>query len=164
MHELPCLYDTSFPDTDPFEPQAGGCCSIWPYRFGDVIELPITLAQDHTVFEILRRPGIETWVDKGRWLIEQRGLITLITHPDYLLSEERLSRYDAFLAWLTSQPDGWIAPPRDVAEWWLVREGLRCETDAENAAQIVGPGGEHAAVLWARQVDGAVKFSTDPPH
>ena len=36
-------YDSSFPDTDPFEPQAGGCCSLLPYFNGDLVELPITL-------------------------------------------------------------------------------------------------------------------------
>ena len=58
MHELDCLYDSSFPDTDPFEPQAGGCCSIFPFMFGDVVELPITLLQDHTLLEILRRRDV----------------------------------------------------------------------------------------------------------
>ena len=54
MPELGCLYDSSFPDTDPFEPQGGGCCSIFPFFLGDLVELPITLVQDHTMLEILR--------------------------------------------------------------------------------------------------------------
>ena len=53
MPELGALYDSSFPDTDPFEPQGGGCCSILPYFLDDLVELPITLVQDHTLWEIL---------------------------------------------------------------------------------------------------------------
>jgi len=64
MPELGCVYDSSFPDTDPFEPQAGGCCSIWPYWIGQLLELPITLPQDHTVLEILRRPLPALWREK----------------------------------------------------------------------------------------------------
>jgi hypothetical protein len=51
--ELGALDDSSFSDTDPFGPQAGGCCSILPYFLGDLVELPITLVQDHTLWEIL---------------------------------------------------------------------------------------------------------------
>ncbi len=57
MPRLGALYDSSFPDTDPFEPQAGGCCSIFPFFLDDLVELPITLVQDHTMWEILLRAG-----------------------------------------------------------------------------------------------------------
>ena len=36
-------YDSSSPDTDPFEPQSGGCCSLLPFHNGELVELPITL-------------------------------------------------------------------------------------------------------------------------
>ena len=84
MRELGCSYDSSFPDTDPFEPQSGGCCSILPYFFGDVVELPITLIQDHTMWEILRRDDIALWTDKATWVAERHGLVNVIVHPDYL--------------------------------------------------------------------------------
>ena len=43
MHRLGFGYDTSYSDTDPYEPQAGGCCSFLPYFNQDMVELPITL-------------------------------------------------------------------------------------------------------------------------
>ena len=46
-------YDSSYPDTDPYEPQPGGCCSWLPYFNQDLVELPITLPQDYTLFTIL---------------------------------------------------------------------------------------------------------------
>jgi hypothetical protein len=165
MSELGCLYDSSFPDTDPFEPQPGGCCSIFPYFIGDLVELPITLAQDHTLWEILRVPSIDVWRNKGDWLISQHGLLNVIVHPDYISTPERLARYDELLGYLRSRldsHDGWHVLPRDVASWWKARASLRVE-GAEGGAHIVsenGAGGyaERAAVAWAHERDGTMTF------
>jgi peptidoglycan/xylan/chitin deacetylase (PgdA/CDA1 family) len=158
MSELPCLYDSSFPDTDPFEPQPGGCCSILPFCFGEVVELPITLLMDHTMFEILRWPGVQAWTEKSEWLIRQQGLINLITHPDYLANDEYLARYDAFVGWLVQQRGGWMALPREVAEWWKLRGGLCCETDATGDPHIVGTGSEMASIMWASRDGDRIAF------
>jgi hypothetical protein len=158
MPELACLYDTSFPDTDPFEPQAGGCCSIFPFFLGDLVELPITLVQDHTLFEILRERSIQRWVEKSEWIIENNGLINLLVHPDYLLKEERLGLYEEFLEFLRAQVGGWHALPREVAEWWKERESLECRDDADGGVHIVGPRAAvaDARVMWAREKDGRI--------
>jgi peptidoglycan/xylan/chitin deacetylase (PgdA/CDA1 family) len=161
MPELGCLYDSSFPDTDPFEPQAGGCCSILPFFLGDLVELPITLVQDHTLFEILREDSIGQWTRKSDWIIENHGLVNLITHPDYLDTPRRLRLYEDFLEYLATQPGGWHALPRDVARWWRTRSGLRCVEDADGV-RIEGPGAERAAVTWARADGDAVTFDTRP--
>ncbi len=150
MPELGSLYDSSFPDTDPFEPQPGGCCSILPYFLEKMVELPITLVQDHTLWEILRQDTIEMWSRKSDWIIANEGLINLITHPDYLDRPERLRMYDEFLEHLANQRNGWHALPREVAEWWLTRAGLECVED-ETGARIEGEGAERATLAWARR-------------
>jgi peptidoglycan/xylan/chitin deacetylase (PgdA/CDA1 family) len=146
MPELGCLYDTSFPDSDPFEPQPGGCCSIFPFFIGDLVELPITLVQDHTLFEILRERSVRRWIEKSDWIIENHGLVNLLVHPDYLLTQERLDLYDEFLGYLASRPGGWHALPRDVARWWKERASL----DPDNAGD--------AGVAWAYEQDGRIGF------
>jgi hypothetical protein len=142
MPELGCLYDSSFPDTDPFEPQPGGCCSIWPFFLGDLVELPITMAQDHTLFEILGERSIRRWTQKADWLMANHGLINVLVHPDYLISQERLDLYEALLAYLAERSDCWHALPREVAEWWRFRavlEGSRkFRTDYPAAARFAG--------------------------
>jgi len=150
MHELPVDYDSSFPDSDPFEPQGGGCCSIMPFFFGDVVELPITLTQDHTVFEILREPGIDLWRRKSKWLIERHGLINLIVHPDYVVDQKLLARYEAFLDFLAQHDDGWHALPRDVARWWRQRDGLSIAADGA----VAGMTDYAATVAYASERDG----------
>jgi peptidoglycan/xylan/chitin deacetylase (PgdA/CDA1 family) len=161
MPELGCLYDSSFPDTDPFEPQPGGCCSIFPFFLGDLVELPLTLVQDHTLFEILQADSIEQWTAKSDWIIANHGLINLNAHPDYLDTPRRLRMYEEFLEYLGAQDGGWHALPRDVAAWWRVRAELRCvEEDGE--ALIEGPGAERACVMWARPADEGVVFEAEP--
>jgi peptidoglycan/xylan/chitin deacetylase (PgdA/CDA1 family) len=125
MPELGALYDSSFPDTDPFEPQAGGCCSILPFFLGEMVELPITLVQDHTLWEILREDTIELWTSKSEWIAENGGLVNLITHPDYLDRPSRLRMYEEFLEYLAAQDGCWHALPREVAAWWRTREEMR---------------------------------------
>lgn len=130
MHELPVEYDSSFPDSDPFEPQSGGCCSIMPYRYGDVVELPLTLVQDHTLFVILREAGIERWTRKADWLMRHHGLVNVNVHPDYVIEQRYLDRYEALLEHLAEHREtGWHALPRDAARWWRERERLGVAAD-----------------------------------
>ena len=74
MTAMQFKYDSSFPDTDPYEPQTGGCCSIWPYFLGSMVELPLTLPQDHTLFEILQHRDIGVWKEKMEWLLLHGGV------------------------------------------------------------------------------------------
>lgn len=159
MHELGCLYDSSFPDTDPFEPQAGGCCSIHPFFFGDVVELPITLTQDHTLFEILRERSIARWVQKSSWIIANHGLINLIVHPDYVVDAQRLALYEKFLEFLGHQPMSWHALPRDVARWWKARAAMKVGSDGRLDGPAFVDGGLRPTVAYAREVDGRVVIS-----
>jgi len=123
MHEFGCLYDSSFPDTDPFEPQPGGCCSILPFFLRDLVELPITLLQDHTLFEILEQRTADVWISKVDWLVEHHGLVNVLVHPDYV-DAHRLDVYGQLLAHLKGQAGGWHALPREVASWWRLRATL----------------------------------------
>jgi peptidoglycan/xylan/chitin deacetylase (PgdA/CDA1 family) len=158
MPELGCLYDTSFPDTDPFEPQPGGCCSIWPFFLGDLVELPITMVQDHTLFEILRETSIQHWVQKSGWLAANHGLVNVLVHPDYLLSDRRLDLYEQLLDHLAALPEGWHALPREVAGWWRNRAGLeRGRAIPFDPAMTVGPT-VRASTAYARKEGDEIVF------
>jgi hypothetical protein len=162
MPELGAAYDSSFPDADPFEPQGGGCCSILPFFLGDMVELPITLVQDHTLWEILRRDSIDLWVEKSEWVAAHGGLVNLIVHPDYLDRPERWRMYEEFLehlAEMRAERRGWAALPREVAEWWRQRAGMWL-VEEDDMALIVGPGAGRGAVVWAT-LDGD-RLAIDP--
>ena len=121
IKEIPFLYDSSFPDWDPLEPIPGGCMSIYPFMLGNVVELPITLMQDHHLFIYLGRKDNEPWKRKFEWIRERGGMSLLIVHPDYM-DEERLSLYRDFLEYVKEYKDVWHALPRKIAEWMIGKE------------------------------------------
>ncbi|HEY7455838.1 MAG TPA: hypothetical protein VH703_01075 [Solirubrobacterales bacterium] len=160
MPELGALYDSSFPDTDPFEPQPGGCCSILPFFLGETVELPITLVQDHTLWEILREQTIELWTEKCDWIVANGGLINPIVHPDYLDTPARLRMYEEFLEYLAAQRDCWHALPMEVAAWWRTRAELRLVEDGDGA-HIEGDGAERARIVWVSRGGGGLTFELE---
>ena len=76
-------YDSSFPDTDPYEPQPGGCCTWLPYFNEELVELPITLVQDYTLFTILRHEDERLWLGRAHFLREHGGM-ALVDHTSGL--------------------------------------------------------------------------------
>jgi peptidoglycan/xylan/chitin deacetylase (PgdA/CDA1 family) len=158
MPELGCSYDSSFPDTDPFEPQRQGCCSIWPFFLRDLVELPITMPQDHTLFEILRERTIARWVQKSRWLAANHGLINVLVHPDYVLDSRQLEHYEQLLAHLGGLRGGWHALPCEVAAWWRARRRIHDEARAAGVLPEQLAGEEHATTSYARMEGEQIVF------
>ena len=120
-------YDTSYPDTDPFEPQGGGCCTWLPYFNGEMVELPLTMAQDHTLFVILREEDDTVWVRKAERLRERGGMALIDTHPDYLIDDVIRDAYGSLLRRYADDATAWKALPREVSAWWRRRAASRIE-------------------------------------
>ena len=97
VQQLGLEHDSSWSDVARYEPQKGGSCSWLPFFIGQVVELPITMPMDHTVFEVLGDPTDELWHQKADFLRAHGGMALMLTHPDYLLAPERLRLYEAFL-------------------------------------------------------------------
>jgi peptidoglycan/xylan/chitin deacetylase (PgdA/CDA1 family) len=141
-------YDSSYPDTDPFEPQGGGCCSYLPFFNRDTVELPITLPQDHTLFEILGHEDETAWIEKLRYLRQAGGMSLLITHPDYMRSDARLDAYSRFLEQAGAETSTWRALPREVSAWWRRRAASRIERSGAGWV-VTGPAAADAVVALA---------------
>jgi uncharacterized protein len=95
MHNLEWIktldieYDCSTFDTDPFEPQADGVETIFPYIIerpdgSKFVELPYSLVQDFTLFVILQEKTIDIWKKKIAWIAEKGGMALVNVHPDYM--------------------------------------------------------------------------------
>jgi hypothetical protein len=138
MPMLELDYDSSTPDTDPFEPQAGGCCTWLPFFNASIVELPPTLTQDHTLFVILRGDGGAAWSEKAQFLRSRGGMALLVTHPDYLLAGHILAAYGRFLQEFAADPTAWKVLPREVSAWWRRRAASTLEL-RDGAWEIVGP-------------------------
>lgn len=147
MRLLEFDYDSSYPDSDPFEPKGGGCCTWLPFFNGDLVELPITLVQDHTLFVILQRRDEGLWLEKANFLRDRGGMALLITHPDYMLDEERLGAYARFLDAYAEDPTVWRALPRDVAAWWRSRAASEIALSDAGGWEIVGEAADSGRVV-----------------
>jgi len=157
MPELGFAYDTSTPDTDPYEPQPGGCCTTRPFLHGEMVELPITLPQDHTVFAVLDHPDGQVWLDKTGHIRARGGMALVLTHPDYATDPRVTESYRGLLAAYHDDPTAWHALPREVATWWRERAGSHLER-RNGTWCVVGPAAHRAKVRL-----GAERVPPPPP-
>ena len=112
------------------------------------------------MWEILREPGIDRWVDKSRWIMRNHGLVNVIVHPDYVIDEARLALYERFLVFLAAQPGGWHALPRDVAHWWREREALAVAQGPDQQPRLSGSSDYDAQIAYAHERGGQIVFDT----
>ena len=138
-------YDSSWPDTDPFEPQDGGCCTWLPFFNGELVELPLTLPQDHTLFVILGHQDEAAWVEKTEFLRARGGMAMIDTHPDYLVDERIFTAYARFLDRFADDATAWKALPREISAWWRRRAASSLERDGRRW-RIVGPAADEGRV------------------
>ena len=134
LHELNISYDLSTFDTDPFEPQADGVGTIFPFwvsrngRGDRYLEMPYTLVQDFTLFVLMKETSADIWRTKLAWIAQHGGMALLNTHPDYMLINE-VSRafekypveyYIQFLEDIKKRYHGqyWNALPKEVARFY----------------------------------------------
>ncbi len=122
LQKLDITYDASCFDYDPFQPFPGGTGSIWPFISGKFVELPYTLPQDHTMFYVLEQKDISIWINKIKWLVENKGMILALTHPDYLLDKNHFLMYKDLLLYMQQIRSSWNCLPKEIADWWKLKE------------------------------------------
>lgn len=150
LAELPIEYDCTIPNSDPYEPQPGGCCSVWPFFIGNVVELPYTLPQDHTLLTLLGHRSPALWLEQAAAIEREHGLIQCVSHPDpgYLGDRDKRAVYAEFLRGLGEHERLWRALPREVASWWKARAATP-ENDGQLARGVARIDGQ--AVLASLQ-------------
>ncbi len=109
-------YDLSCFDVDPFQMMPGGTHCVWPFKVGKFVELPYTLPQDHVVWMQLGMKDNEVWKRKTEWLMRYRGMVLMLTHPDYLMIDDNLRLYEEFLNYLSELKGLKNYLPREIAE------------------------------------------------
>lgn len=133
IKQLNVEYDLSTFDTDPFEPQADGEGTIFPFivqRNKDddgYVELPYTLVQDFTLFILMNEKSPDIWKKKTDWIVKNGGMVLVNVHPDYINLKKSAGRreefsidlYVEFLEYIKSkyQNEYWHALPREVAAY-----------------------------------------------
>lgn len=153
LKHLKFQYDMSIPNAAHLEPQFGGCCTLMPYFIGDILEIPVTMTQDYSLFHILNECSTDLWKRELRIVLEGHGMASFIVHPDYIVDDSARSTYADLLDHLAVLRDGqnvWIAKPSEINRWWRQRAAM-CVVRDSNGWSVEGPGSEQARLAFAQR-------------
>ena len=162
---LAFAYDMSVPNVAHLEPQRGGCCTVMPYFVGRLLELPLTTVQDYSLFHILGDYSTALWTEQMHHIRQENGLISFVTHPDYLTADRARAVYRELLAHLVRERENshlWMALPSEVDRWWRDRHEMRL-VPMDDSWRVEGPGCERARVAYAVLEDGRCVYRLGPP-
>lgn len=162
LNELNISYDMSVPNVAHLEPQRGGCCTVFPYFAGKVLEIPLTTIQDYSLLHILGDYSIELWKKQIELVTTKHGLVSFIVHPDYILTKNALPVYRSLLAHLSrlrNELNVWIALPGGVNRWWRERNAMSVARDEDGNWRIEGRGRERARIAFARIRNNRIEYA-----
>lgn len=144
-------YDMSMPNAAHLDPTHGGCCTVFPFFVGKILELPLTTSQDYSVFHILNYYSIDLWKKQLDLIQRRNGLMSLLAHPDYLICLRNREVYQHLLDYvleLVSRKNVWHALPGEVDRWWRARSQLKLIRRG-GKWEIEGQGKERARIAYA---------------
>jgi hypothetical protein len=153
-------YDMSVPNVAHLDPLRGGCCTVMPHFIGNIVELPVTTTQDYSVFHVLKDYSIDLWKQQIGLIKRRNGLISIISHPDYLIDHHTRSVYESLLDYLqhmVSDEQIWTALPGEVDLWWRARSEMKL-VPRGNEWEIVGPEKDRARVAYATLEGGRLVY------
>jgi hypothetical protein len=163
MADLNLSYDMSVPNVAHLEPQRGGCCTVMPYFIGNIVELPLTMTQDYSLFHIMENYSIDVWKNQIDLVSRRNGLLSFISHPDYLQEARAQKVYTDLLAYLDklrAERNFWIPLPYQAAQWWRDRRSMKL-VQSPSGWRIEGPGSDRARVAYATITDDRLTYSLD---
>jgi hypothetical protein len=120
----------------------------------------VTTIQDYSLFHILQEYSIGLWKQQISLIRQHHGLISIIVHPDYIIDQGPRRVYSHLLDYLSellSKGETWIALPREVAEWWRLRNELTL-VKSGCSWKIEGNGSERARLAYATSVGGNLRY------
>ena len=158
-------YDSSVPNVAHLDPQRGGCCTVMPYLVGNLVELPVTMTQDYSLFHILNQYSLDLWTRQIETISEHHGLINAVIHPDYMSGPREREVYHGLLqiyARMRDQQNVWVTLPGKVNSWW--RQRSRMKLQRKNGQwEIEGQGSERARLAYASLENGKMVYRLGQP-
>jgi hypothetical protein len=163
LTDLDFSYDMSVPNVAHLDPQSGGCCTLFPYFIGHILELPVTTTQDYSLFHIIGQYSIDLWKTQAQIILQKNGLMNFIVHPDYITSGKAQQTYKDLLTYLSelrAKQNVWITLPREADRWWRARSQMKLVADS-GKWRIEGPEKERARIAFARLEDDRIVYSRE---
>ena len=153
-------YDMSVPNVGHLDPQRGGCCTVFPFFIGDVLELPLTTVQDYSVYHILRSDPLSIWGAQMETVHKKHGLVSFIIHPDYTEDRQKQALFCELLGLMRKYSDEremWLALPGEVDDWWRERSAMTLVREG-GTWSIRGKGSNRACLAYARLERGKLTY------
>jgi len=99
-----------------------GCCSVFPFWKGSLLEIPVTIPMDDRLLSlgIMGEDYVELIVKKAAWISEVGGVAVLANHAEpHLTGGPRLLElYRRVLGRLREFDNAWFALPSELAAHW----------------------------------------------
>jgi len=122
-------YDSSARDTaaELFGgPGRRGCCTVFPFFRGGLLELPVTVPDDLSIRclhgdDSGRIAAVQ--LEKLDWIRSNHGMALVLTHPETWISltPGALRAYRRLVETIAADPSAWRALPREIESWWRSR-------------------------------------------
>jgi len=160
-HALDFSYDMSIPNVAHLDPQHGGCCTVMPYFLNGILEIPVTVIQDYSLFYILNDYSIDLWRKQSSIILGKHGLMNFIVHPDYITDVKEQQVYKdllGYLAQLRKEAGVWITTPGEINRWWRQRAAMQL-VEGRRGWRIEGAGSERACIACAAEENGRLVLS-----
>ncbi|MFI5340792.1 MAG: hypothetical protein ACHQ7N_13255, partial [Candidatus Methylomirabilales bacterium] len=116
--------------------------------------------QDYALFHFLNEYSLELWERQIELVRQKHGLISILTHPDYILKTKEQETYLQLLHHLDKlrlTENVWITTPMHLNTWWRARSKLSLIRDGSEW-RIKGAGSERARLAYARLQDGTISY------
>jgi hypothetical protein len=134
-------YDSSAPSWEPLSPtslRSHGVGTVFPFVVLGVLEIPVSLPQDH---QLIRVSGLSTseavqeLFRVSQWIRGVGGACVLLVHPDYEFGQpENTDEYYRLLEKFKSDPECEILTLGELAQWWTHRANSRIKTHNGNVS------------------------------
>jgi hypothetical protein len=128
------MYDSSAPSWEPLSPTSlrpHGVGTVFPFFVSGVLEIPVSLPQDHQLIRVsglATSEAVEELFRVSRWIRGVGGACVLLVHPDYEFGQpENMEEYYRLLEKFKSDPECEILTLGELAEWWTHRANSQIE-------------------------------------
>jgi peptidoglycan/xylan/chitin deacetylase (PgdA/CDA1 family) len=115
-------YDSSCPDSDG----SSGVATVFPFRRGALLELPITTPIDADAILLGHEASapLRIWQEKLAYIRGLGGFACITTHPAKYFGGNAvmLATYETLLRSVVNDGDAWLATMSDIAVHWQGRE------------------------------------------
>jgi len=161
--------DSSVPSWELLSPtslKSHGVGTVFPLQLGQVIEVPVSLPQDHQLLRVRGLTPSEAGSRLARdadWISEVGGLCTLLVHPDYeFAAQSNAEEYSRILKHFSEDPSCQVMTLAGASDWWSYRQAAKLASSG-NEVTLSPNAGEESDGLYVQVAKGFDKngFSFD---